>query len=74
MEQVISPTRAALLDTFASLLGSDSELSAALEVHGLLSKIYNILYNALSKCVDNMACILAYLFNCASRQNCDVWA
>ena len=28
----------------------------------------------MSKCVGNTACILAYLFNSVSRQNCEVWA
>ena len=37
-----------MVDTSASLQGSDGGVIAALEVHELLTKIYDILDNALS--------------------------
>ena len=37
------------------------------EVHELLLRIHDILGKAVSKRVGNLACILAYLFNSASR-------
>ena len=47
---------------------------AALEVHELLSRIHDIMDNAVSKWVTNMACILVCLFDSFSRQHCEVWA
>ena len=40
----------------------------------LLTKIHDILDNAVSTCISNMACVLGYLFNSASRQCREVWA
>ena len=45
-EQLSSHTRTALVDTIASLWGSASGVIAALEVHDLLTKIHDILDNA----------------------------
>ena len=42
-EQLTSPPRTALVDTFASLLGSDCAVIAGLQVHELLTKINDIL-------------------------------
>ena len=44
------------------------------EVHELLLRIHDILDSDVSKQVGNSACILAYLFNSVSRQDCEVWA
>ena len=44
------------------------------EVLELLTKIHDILDNAVPKQVLNTACILASLFNIASRQHHEVWA
>ena len=46
---------------------------AALEVHDLLAKMYSILDNVVSKWVDNLALILANLFNSAPQQHHEVW-
>ena len=43
------------------------------EVHELLPKVHDILYNAVPKQVGNSACILTYLFNSVSRQCHEVW-
>ena len=43
------------------------------EVHELLTKIHDILDNAMSKWIGNTAHTLAHVFNSASRQHCDVW-
>ena len=64
----------ALVDTIDSLHGSDGVVIVALEVYELCSKIHEILDNAVSQWASNMTCILAYLFNSASRQCCEVWA
>ena len=45
-EQLISHTRSPLVDTFASLQGSDGGVFAASEVHKLLTKIHDILKNS----------------------------
>ena len=47
--QLISYTRTTLLDTFASLQDSDGEVIPSSEVHELLTKIHDILDNAVSK-------------------------
>ena len=43
-----------------------------LEVHEPLTWIHDILDNAVSKWVGNAAHILAYIFNSALRQHCEV--
>ena len=45
-EQLSSHTRAALVDTVASLQGSDGGLIAASKVHELLTKFHDILDSA----------------------------
>ena len=45
---------------------------SASEVHELLIKIHDILDDVVSKQAGNMAHILAYLFNSASRKHCEV--
>ena len=50
-KQVISHTRTALVDTIASLLGSDGGMITAFEMHELLSKIHDILDSAVSRWV-----------------------
>ena len=57
-----------------SLQGSEGGLIATLEVHELLTKIHDILENALCKWVSKTMHILAYLFNSASWQCHEVWA
>ena len=68
-EHLISHARTALVDTVASLQGSEGGMIVASEVHELLTKIYKIMDNALSKWVDNTTLI----FNSASRQCHEVW-
>ena len=58
-EQLISHTWSTLVNTVTSLRGSYSGVIAASQMHKLLNKIYDILGNAMSKYVGNMACILA---------------
>ena len=69
MEQFIFHTRTAVVDTIASLHDSDREV-----VLELVTKIHDILDNAVSKHVRNTACILASLFDSAFRQCCEVLA
>ena len=73
-EQLLSHTRTALVDTVNFLQGSDDGLVAASKMYELLTNIYDILNNAVSKWACNMADVLAYLFNSASRQHHEVWA
>ena len=73
-KQLISHTRTDLVDTIASLQHLEDVVIASSEVQELLTKFHDILSNAVSKKVSNTACILAYLFNFASRQHCKVWA
>ena len=54
--------------------GYDGGVIAVSEVHELLQKSHDILSNAVSKQIGNTTCILAYLFNSASRQYCEIWA
>ena len=49
-----------LVDIIASLQGSDGEVTPFSEVCELLTKIHDILGNALSKGGCNTACILTY--------------
>ena len=60
-EQLISDTRAALVDTVASLQGSDRRISVS-KVHEILTKICDILDSVMSKQIENTAHILAFLF------------
>ena len=48
-EQLISCTRASLVDAIASLQGSDGRVISVLGVHELLTKIHDILGSAVSK-------------------------
>ena len=54
--------------------GSDEEIILVSKVHDLLTRIYDILDNAISKWAGYTAPILAYLFNSTSRQCHEVWA
>ena len=63
-----------LVDTISPLPDWERGVFLVSEVHELLIKIHNILVNAISKWVGNMACILAHVFNSASRQHCELWA
>ena len=55
-------TRSALIDIDDCLHSSDSGVIAALKVHELLSKIHDILDNAVSKQVGNTTCICTSQF------------
>ena len=57
----------------ASLQGSYGGVIAVSKVHELCTKIHDIQDSAVSKWVGIMACILAYLYNSASRQCHEVW-
>ena len=59
-EQLIFQTNNALVDTFASLQGSEGGVIAASQVHELLTKIHDNLENAVSKWVANPTYILVY--------------
>ena len=72
-EQLISHTKTAFVVTLTSLQGSDGGVSAASEVHELLTMIHDILDSALSKWACNTAHVLAYPSNSASLQCCEVW-
>ena len=72
-EQHISCTRAALLDTVASMMGSGGWIISVSEVHKPLITSHYILDSALPKQVGSEACILVFLFNSTSRQDCEVW-
>ena len=63
-----------LVDTTASLQGSDVDVIAGSEMHELLTNIHDILDNAVPKWVGNTTHILAFLFKSVSRQCCEVWA
>ena len=67
-EQLISHSRAALVDTVASLLGSNDGMIAALKCMNYLLRLMTFWECAVSKQVGNLAHILAYLFKTASRQ------
>ena len=73
MEQLISCLRVALIDTI-SFLPQFWGVMPVSEVGGLVIKVHDILDNAASKWIGNSACILAHVFNSASRQFCEVWA
>ena len=68
-EQLISHIRTTLVDTTASLPGSNSGINTASEVHELLIKIHDILDSAMSKQVCNTTHMLVYLFNYVSSQH-----
>ena len=59
MEQLISGIRVALVDTFSSLPGSEGGVIPVSELHELLTKVHDILDNAVSKWVGNSALISA---------------
>ena len=61
MEQLISDTRTSLVDTIASLQDSDGGVRPVPEVLEWLTKIHDILDNAVSKRVGNTACTLVSL-------------
>ena len=73
-EQLIPDTRVTHVDAIAFLQGSDAGVIAASAVHELLPKTNDTLDSVVSKQVDNTTCILAYIFNSASRQHCDLLA
>ena len=64
MEQLISSLWVALVDTLSSLPEAEG---GVIPVSELLLRFHDILDKAVSKCVGNLACILAYLFNSVSR-------
>ena len=68
-EQLISLTRAVLVDTLASVQDSKGELIPVSGVHELLTKIHDNLDSALSQWIGNTAHILAHLFDYISRQH-----
>ena len=71
-EQLISHTRCALVDTFASLQGPNREVIPVSEVQELLTKIHDNQDNTVCKDVSHTAHILAYLFNAPSRHHHEV--
>ena len=66
IEQCNSHIKIALVDTTASLKGYNGEVIPVEEVHGLLTKIHDLMGNAVSKWASNRTCILTLLFNSAS--------
>ena len=58
------------VDIITSLQGSDWEVIQVSEVHELLTKIQDIMDNAVCKQAGNTP----FLFNSVSRQHYDVWA
>ena len=68
-EQPISHTRTANTDTSVCLYNSDGKVLFQFQksMNISLSKVHNILDNAVTKQDGNTAHILAYLFNTASR-------
>ena len=66
-EQLISHTWAALVDTGASLWGSNGGDVTVSEIHKPLTKIHDILDSAVSKWVCNTGNILAFLFGSTCR-------
>ena len=42
-------------------------------MHGLLTKIHDIVDKAICKCPDNETCVVAFLLNSTLRQHCEVW-
>ena len=73
-EQLMSCTRRDLVDSIVSIQDSDGCVTPVQEVLELLTKIHKILDSAVSKWVGNIAHILAFLFNSASRQCLEVCA
>ena len=73
-EHRISHTRIAFGDITVFLQGSDGGDITVSEVHELLTRIHDILDNAMSKQVGNICHILGYHFNSASLHCHDVWA
>ena len=67
-----SVIKTALADTIASVQSSDGGIFLVSKVHGLLTKMHDILDNSVSKWAGNTACVLADLFNSASRQHHEV--
>ena len=59
--------------SITSLQGSDGQPIAIKEVHELLSKIHDNLYNDIPSLVGSTAHILTYILNAACRQHCEVW-
>ena len=68
MEQLISYTRASLVDTVASLQNSDRGVISVSKVHEPLTKTHDIMDSAVSKWVGNTDCILGHLLDSAFRQ------
>ena len=66
MEQLISHTRIALVDTISSLHDSEGGVISVSEVCELCTKFNDILGNAVSQLVGNTAHILAHAINSPS--------
>ena len=73
MEQLISYVKFAFIDTISSLPDSEGWIIPVSKVHELLTKVHDILDNGVSKWVGYSACILAHVFNSASRKHSEVW-
>ena len=58
-EHLICHTRNVLVNTIASLQGSDGEIIQVSVVHGPFNKIHDLLNNTLSKWAGKSSCILA---------------
>ena len=71
-EKFISDTRVALVDTIYSVQDSEGGVICISEVCEILTKLKDILDNAMSKWVCNTAGTLAHNINSASRQHYEV--
>ena len=60
--EFISHTRTALFGTIASLEDSDGGVIPDSEMHDLLTRIHDILDNAIAKEVGNTSFIISFLF------------
>ena len=74
MEQLISCLWVALGYTLSLVPKAEGGVISVSEVHKLLLRINDILDKAVSKQVENLVHISAYLFNSVSRQHREVWA
>ena len=61
-EQLISCIRVAHVDTISSLQDSEGEMISNSDVYELLTKIYDVLDNDMSKWTGNTACIFSTCF------------
>ena len=67
-EQLISHKRGALFDTVSCIQDSERGVISVSEMHELLTRIHDILDKVMFKLVGDRACMLADVFNSASRQ------